>query len=60
MTSINKYKNKHNKQMYIVIVPDRTHVIYKMDNTRLNLYTKITNFNETQLIQKSKKSTKIK
>ena len=49
-----------NKQFDMFIVPDRTHGIYKGKNTRLNLYTKMTNFIETHLIQKSKKSTKIK
>jgi len=32
------------------IVPDRTHGNYKGKNTRLNLYTKMTNFVETHLI----------
>ena len=49
-----------NKQFDMFIVPDRTHGIFKGKNTRLNLYTKMTNFVETHLIQKSKKSTKIK
>ncbi|WP_405562364.1 S9 family peptidase [Polaribacter sp. Asnod6-C07] len=33
-----------NKQFDMFIVPDRTHGIYKGRNTRLNLYTKMTNF----------------
>jgi dipeptidyl-peptidase-4 len=39
-----------NKQFDMFIVPDRTHGIYKGKNTRLNLYTKMTNFVETHLI----------
>ena len=49
-----------NKQFDMFIVPDRTHGIYKGKNTRLNLYTKMTNFVETHLINKSNTSTKIK
>jgi dipeptidyl-peptidase-4 len=49
-----------NKQFDMFIVPDRTHGIYKGKNTRLNLYTKMTNFVETHLINKSENSTKIK
>lgn len=33
-----------NKQFDMFIVPDRTHGIYKGRNTRINLYTKMTNF----------------
>jgi dipeptidyl-peptidase-4 len=44
-----------NKQFDMFIVPDRTHGIYKGKNTRLNLYTKMTNFIEEHLIQKSNK-----
>ena len=43
------------KQFDMFIVPDRTHGIYKGQNTRLNLYTKMTNFIEEHLIEKSKK-----
>jgi dipeptidyl-peptidase-4 len=43
-----------NKQFDMFIVPDRTHGIYKGKNTRLNLYTKMTNFVETHLINKQK------
>jgi len=49
-----------NKQFDLFIVPDRTHGIYKGKNTRLNLYTKMTNFVEEHLINKSNKSTEIK
>jgi dipeptidyl-peptidase 4 len=49
-----------NKQFDMFIVPDRTHGIYKGKNTRLNLYTKMTNFVEEHLINKSEKSTEIK
>jgi len=49
-----------NKQFDMFIVPDRTHGIYKGKNMRLNLYTKMTNFVETHLINKSNTSTKIK
>jgi dipeptidyl-peptidase-4 len=49
-----------NKQFDMFIVPDRTHGIYKGKNTRLNLYTKMTNFVEEHLINKSDKTTKIK
>ncbi|WP_299669286.1 S9 family peptidase [uncultured Polaribacter sp.] len=42
-----------NKQFDMFIVPDRTHGIYKGKNTRLNLYTKMTNFVEEHLIDKS-------
>ena len=43
------------KQFDMFIVPDRTHGIYKGQNTRLNLYTKMTNFIEEHLIEKSNK-----
>jgi dipeptidyl-peptidase-4 len=43
------------KQFDMFIVPDRTHGIYKGKNTRLNLYTKMTNFIEEHLIEKSNK-----
>ncbi len=49
-----------NKQFDMFIVPDRTHGIYKGKNTRLNLYTKMTNFVEEHLIEKSNKTTEIK
>jgi dipeptidyl-peptidase-4 len=45
-----------NKQFDMFIVPDRTHGIYKGKNTRLNLYTKMTHFVETHLINKSTKN----
>lgn len=48
-----------NKQFDMFIVPDRTHGIYKGKNTRLNLYTKMTNFVEENL-KKSNKSIEIK
>jgi len=51
---------ENNKQFDMFIVPDRTHGIYKGKNTRLNLYTKMTNFIETHLINKSNSTTKIK
>ena len=38
-----------NKQFDMFIVPDRTHGIYKGKNTRLNLYTKMTNFIQEHL-----------
>ncbi len=38
-----------NKQFDMFIVPDRTHGIYKGENTRLNLYTKMTNFIQKNL-----------
>ena len=47
-----------NKQFDMFIVPDRTHGIYKGKNTRLNLYTKMTNFVEEHLINKSNNSIK--
>jgi len=43
-----------NKQFDMFIVPDRTHGIYKGENTRLNLYTKMTNFIQENLINVSK------
>ena len=49
-----------NKQFDMFIVPDRTHGIYKGTNTRLNLYTKMSNFVEEHLIEKSNKTTKVK
>lgn len=49
-----------NKQFDMFIVPDRTHGIYKGANTRLNLYTKMTNFVEEHLIEKANKTTEIK
>jgi dipeptidyl-peptidase-4 len=45
-----------NKQFDMFIVPDRTHSIEKGKNTRLNLYTKMTNFIETHLLNKSTKN----
>ena len=39
-----------NKQFDMFIVPDRTHGIYKGKNMRLNLYTKMTNFIEKNLL----------
>ncbi|MCI2228997.1 S9 family peptidase [Polaribacter sp. MSW13] len=44
-----------NKQFDMFIVPDRTHGIYKGKNTRLNLFTKMTNFIEENLNKKSTK-----
>ncbi|WP_405608294.1 S9 family peptidase [Polaribacter sp. Asnod1-A03] len=41
-----------NKQFDMFIVPDRTHGIYKGRNTRLNLYTKMTNFIQENLNKK--------
>ena len=49
-----------NKQFDMFIVPDRTHGIYKGKNTRLNLYTKMTNFIDENLNKKSDKSIEIK
>ena len=49
-----------NKQFDMFIVPDRTHGIYKGKNTRLNLYTKMTNFIQENLNKKSNKSIEIK
>ncbi|KGL58849.1 S9 family peptidase [Polaribacter sp. Hel1_85] len=49
-----------NKQFDMFIVPDRTHGIYKGKNTRLNLYTKMTNFIEEHLNKESTKSIEIK
>ena len=40
-----------NKQFDMFIVPDRTHGIYKGKNTRLNLYTKMTNFIQEHLLK---------
>ena len=45
-----------NKQFDMFIVPDRTHGIYKGKNMHLNLYTKMTNFVETHLINNSTKN----
>jgi dipeptidyl-peptidase-4 len=44
-----------NKQFDMFIVPDRTHGIYKGRNTRLNLFTKMTNFIEENLNNESTK-----
>ena len=41
-----------NKQFEMFMVPDRTHGIYKGKNTRLNLYTKMTNFIQKNLNKK--------
>ncbi len=41
---------KENKQFEQVIYPDRTHGIYRGRNTRLHLYTKMTNFIEQHLL----------
>jgi dipeptidyl-peptidase-4 len=49
-----------NKQFDMFIVPDRTHGIYKGKNTRLNLYTKMTNFIQENLNKNSHKSIEIK
>ncbi|MEP2169340.1 MAG: S9 family peptidase [Polaribacter sp.] len=49
-----------NKQFDMFIVPDRTHGIYKGKNTRLNLYTKMTNFIDEHLNKESAKSIEIK
>tara|TARA_R110002126_G_scaffold181187_4_gene330047 strand:+ start:58405 stop:60621 length:2217 start_codon:yes stop_codon:yes gene_type:complete len=49
-----------NKQFDMFIVPDRAHAIRKGKNVRLNLYTKMTNFVEKHLIEKSNKTTEIK
>ncbi|MEO9572144.1 MAG: S9 family peptidase [Polaribacter sp.] len=49
-----------NKQFDMFIVPDRTHGIYKGKNTRLNLYTKMTNFIDEHLNKESGKSIEIK
>ena len=49
-----------NKQFDMFIVPDRAHGIYKGKNTRLNLYTKMTNFIDENLNKKSDKSIEIK
>ncbi|MCL7753979.1 S9 family peptidase [Polaribacter sp. Z022] len=49
-----------NKQFDMFIVPDRTHGIYKGKNTRLNLYTKMTNFINENLNKNSDKSIEIK
>jgi len=46
---------KANKQFDMFIVPDRTHGIYKGRNTRLNLFTKMTNFIEENLNNESTK-----
>ncbi|MGY0406870.1 MAG: S9 family peptidase [Polaribacter sp.] len=40
-----------NKQFDLFVYPDRTHGIYKGKNTRLNLYTKMTNFLLENLIK---------
>ncbi len=44
-----------NKQFDMFIVPDRTHGIYRGRNTRLNLFTKMTNFIEENLNNESTK-----
>jgi dipeptidyl-peptidase-4 len=49
-----------NKQFDMHIVPDRAHGIRKGANVRLNLFTKMTNFVEEHLIDKSNKTTEIK
>jgi dipeptidyl-peptidase-4 len=48
------------KQFDMHIVPDRTHSIRKGKNVRLNLFTKMTNFVDEHLIEKSNKTTEIK
>ncbi len=40
---------KYNKQFDLMIYPDRAHGIYRGQNTRLQLYTKMTNFIEQNL-----------
>ncbi|WP_439132014.1 S9 family peptidase [Polaribacter sp.] len=49
-----------NKQFDMHIVPDRAHGIRKGKNVRLNLFTKMTNYVEEHLIEKSNKTTEIK
>jgi dipeptidyl-peptidase-4 len=49
-----------NKQFDMFIVPDRAHGIRKGDNTRLNLFTKMTNFIQENLNKNKDKSIKIK
>ena len=49
-----------NKQFDMHIVPDRAHGIRKGANVRLNLFTKMTNYVEEHLIEKSNKTTEIK
>nr|WP_201288806.1 S9 family peptidase [Polaribacter septentrionalilitoris] len=49
-----------NKQFDMFIVPDRAHGIRKGKNTRLNLYTKMTNYIDENLNKKSDKSIEIK
>ncbi|MDY0780699.1 S9 family peptidase [Tenacibaculum sp. IB213877] len=49
-----------NKQFDLFIYPDRTHGIYKGKNTRLHLFTKMTNFIEENLNVNKNKPTKIK
>lgn len=48
------------KQFDMHIVPDRAHAIRKGKNVRVNLFTKMTNFVEEHLIEKSNKTTEIK
>jgi dipeptidyl-peptidase-4 len=40
---------RYNKQFDLMIYPDRAHGIYRGQNTRLQLYTKMTNFIEQNL-----------
>lgn len=49
-----------NKQFDQHFVPDRAHGIRKGKNVRLNLFTKMTNYVEEHLIEKSNKTTEIK
>ena len=51
---------KANKQFDMFIVPDRTHGIYEGEGTRLNLYTKMTNFIQENLQKNKDKSIEIK
>ena len=43
-----------NKQFDFLVYPDRTHGIYEGRNTRLHLYTKMTNFLEEHLLKTKK------
>ncbi|ARV06550.1 S9 family peptidase [Polaribacter sp. SA4-10] len=49
-----------NKQFDLAIFPDRTHGIYEGRGTRLNLYTKMTNFIQENLNKNKDKSIEIK
>ena len=49
-----------NKQFDLMVYPDRTHGIYKGNNTRLHLFKKMTNFIDNSLGESENKEIQIK